>query len=89
MREAELEHEALHEIHRILSDELGWRAPVSIDERLDADLHLDSIELVALAVGLEDRFLVKLTDADTRGVATIGDLVALVSRRFAAKHGLS
>lgn len=50
---------------------------------LVSDLHLDSMELISLAVGLENRFRVKLSEADSAGVASVGDLAELVARRAA------
>jgi len=36
---------------------------------------------IVLAVGLEDRFRVRLSEADAGAAATVGDLVAVVERR--------
>jgi acyl carrier protein len=36
---------------------------------------------IVLAVALEDRFLVKLSDEDATGVVSVKDLVDLVERR--------
>ncbi len=38
---------------------------------------------IVLAVNLEDRFRVKLSDEDAGAVVTVGDLVDLVGRRVA------
>lgn len=76
--------EVLVEIQRILVSELNAAPPVLPQHRLIGDLHLDSMELIALAVGLENRFRVALTEEDTAGVSTVDDLAAVVSRRIAA-----
>jgi acyl carrier protein len=79
----------LAEIQRILVTDLDARAPVLPEQRLLGDLHLDSMELIALAVGLENRFRVALTEADTAGVSTVADLAEAVSRRIATSRGTS
>jgi acyl carrier protein len=77
------ESQALAEIRRILSEELAVAAAVEPGQALVADLHLDSMELLTLAVGLENRFRVKLNEADSAEVKTVGDLAELVARRVA------
>jgi acyl carrier protein len=85
--EGELRELALGEIRRILSEELAVAAPVEPGLGLVADLHLDSMELISLAVGLENRFRVKLSEADSAGVSSVGDLASLVARRAVTAAG--
>lgn len=79
----DLAAEILAEIRRILATELEITRPVAPDDELAADLELDSVGAIVLAVGLEDRFRVKLSEADAGAATTVGDLVALVERRAA------
>jgi acyl carrier protein len=73
--------EVLGEIRRVLRDELGiGREPRPADD-LIADLQLDSVGLLTLVVGLEDRFRVALQEEDAAAVRTVSDLAALVLRR--------
>ena len=73
--------EVLGEIGRLLRDELGLsRAPQPADV-LVRDLQLDSVGLLTLVVGLEDRFRVALKEEDAAAVRTVHDLAALVLRR--------
>jgi acyl carrier protein len=48
------------------------------------DLRLDSLSLMTLVVGLEDRYHVTLSEEDSEGVRTVGELAALVARKAAA-----
>ena len=80
-REDDVRQQALEEIRRILGEELAVAATVEPGQSLMADLHLDSMELLTLAVGLENRFRVRLNEADSAGVRTVGDLAGLVARR--------
>jgi len=73
--------EVIGEIHRLLRDELGLsRAPQPADD-LVRDLQLDSVGLLTLVVGLEDRFRVALKEEDAAAVRTVHDLASLVVRR--------
>ncbi len=72
--------EVLEEIRRILSAELEITEPVKPHHRLAKDLGVDSMGAIVLAVGLEDRFRIKLSDEDAFGVVTVSDLVDLVIR---------
>lgn len=72
--------EVLGVITRLADAEFG-RSDFTSEARLLDDLHLDSLELTVLAVGLEDHFKVKLSEHDTVGIVTVGDLARLVARR--------
>jgi acyl carrier protein len=73
--------EVLGEIRRVLRDELGIGREPRPDDDLIADLQLDSVGLLTLVVGLEDRFRVALEEEDAAAVRTVSDLAALVLRR--------
>jgi acyl carrier protein len=80
---AELERDVVAEIRRILGEELEWKGAVEPAHDLLKDLQLDSLGITVLAVGLENRFRVKLSEEDAAGVLTVADLAKLVSRRVA------
>jgi acyl carrier protein len=69
------------EIARVLRDELGLCREVKADDDLVADLQLDSVGLLTLVVGLEDRFRVALAEEDASRVRTVAELSALVAQR--------
>jgi acyl carrier protein len=73
--------EVLREIGRVLRDELEVSKEPRPEDDLINDLHLDSVGLLTLVVGLEDRFRVALAEEDATSVRTVGDLAALVLRR--------
>lgn len=83
---AELSDAVLNEVRRIMAQELEVTRPVALDDELAAFPELDSIGLVTLAVGLEDRFRVKLTGADAGPLVTVRDLARLIERRRAAEQ---
>ena len=73
--------EVLVEIRRLLRDEVGLsRAPEPGDD-LVHDLQLESVGLLTLVVGLEDRFRVALREEDAAAVRTVAELAALVLQR--------
>ena len=80
----ELETEVVVEIRRILGEELEWKGSVEPSHELLRDLQLDSLGLTVLAVGLENRFRVKLSEEDAEGLSTVEDLARLVVTRVAA-----
>ncbi|HZX93729.1 MAG TPA: acyl carrier protein [Myxococcales bacterium] len=73
--------EVLGEIRRVLREELGLSREARPDDDLIADLQLDSVGLLTLVVGLEDRFRVVLAEEDAAAVRTVRDLAALVAQR--------
>jgi acyl carrier protein len=74
----------LDEIRRIFATELERSETVELGHALLGDLHVDSLDAVVLAVGLENAFRLKLDDEDTAGVVTVGDLVERVALRAKA-----
>lgn len=80
---AELDADVLTEIRRIARVDLEYGGDVLPTARLKEDLHLDSMGMIVVAVGLENRFRVKLQEEDADAILTVGDLVALVIRRMA------
>ena len=65
---AGVEGEVVAEIRRILGEELEWKGAVEPAHDLLKDLQLDSLGLTVLAVGLENRFRVKLSEEDSVGM---------------------
>lgn len=51
---------------------------VTEDARFKEDLDADSLDLVELVMGLEERFDVTIPEEDLEGVATVGQAVDLV-----------
>ena len=64
---------------KLLSDE---RSDLTADTRLISDRVVDSMGLVLLAAFVEERFGVRVDDADLRagGVETVAEMVALIDR---------
>ena len=79
---SELRPAILAEIRRIFADELDRPGPVEPQHTLAADLRIDSMGALILAVGLEDHFRVKLSELDAATVVTVADLVDVVERRL-------
>ena len=73
--------EVTAEIARVLRDELGLSREVKPGDDLVTDLQLDSVGLLTLVVGLEDRFRIALQEEDASRVRTVAELAALVARR--------
>ncbi len=76
--------EVLAEIRRVVRDELGLSREVREEDDLVQDLQLDSVGLLTLVVGLEDRFRIALQEEDAATVRTVRELAALVLSRRSA-----
>ena len=68
----------INEIRRTMASDLEFPGPVELHHQLAADLQVDSMGALILAVALEDRFRVKLTGAETTTVVSVEDLVNVV-----------
>jgi len=53
---------------------------VTVDKSFVDDLDIDSLSMVEIAVQAEDRFEVKIPDAELANLKTVGDAVAYVSK---------
>ena len=53
--------------------------------RFKEDLDADSLDLVELVMGLEERFDISVPEEDLENVATVGQAVDLVMAKVAAK----
>ncbi len=73
--------QVLAAMNDIARTELDHSTPLELTQRLTDDLHLDSMNMIVMAVGLENRFRIKLDEQDAGQLATVGDLIALVCRR--------
>jgi acyl carrier protein len=58
---------------------------VTEDARFKEDLDADSLDLVELVMGLEERFDISVPEDDLDGVTTVGHAVDLVLAKVAAK----
>ena len=61
------------------------RERITEDARFKEDLDADSLDLVELVMGLEERFDISVPEEDLDGVATVGQAVDLVMAKVAAK----
>ena len=55
------------------------------DSRFKEDLDADSLDLVELVMGLEERFDISVPEEDLENVGTVGQAVDLVMAKVAAK----
>lgn len=57
---------------------------VTEDARFKEDLDADSLDLVELVMGLEERFDITVPEEDLEGVTTVGQAVTLVMNKAGA-----
>jgi acyl carrier protein len=82
----DLRKEILAEIRRALVVDLEFHGPVELRSELAADLQVDSVGTIVLAVALEDRFRVKLTGTDPSAIASVQDLVNAVEKAVGSER---
>jgi acyl carrier protein len=71
----------LLEIRRVVERELELKREVQPTDRLVEDLGLDSMTLTTLAVALEDRFQIILSDDEATRIRTVAELTSCVVAR--------
>jgi acyl carrier protein len=75
--------EILAGVRAVAREHLGYSGELAPRMRLVEDLELDSIRLLTLAMEVENRFRVRLEEADEAAIETVGDLVSAVRRKLA------
>lgn len=71
-------------IAAVAREHLGTTVPFDPRLRLVEDLGFDSLKLLILAAEIENRFRVTIEPEEEPGIRTLGDLVALLSRKLAS-----
>ncbi|MEX0664521.1 MAG: acyl carrier protein [Acidimicrobiia bacterium] len=78
--------EALTALREVAVEVLSVEPDVVADAaRFKEDLDADSLDLVELVMGLEERFDISVPEEDLEGVDTVGKAVDLVLAKVAAK----
>ncbi|MEA3044543.1 MAG: hypothetical protein QOH47_2381 [Sphingomonadales bacterium] len=76
-------------VEALLARQFGTRAFTYVTtlrgKHADGGLDADSLDLVQLAVNIENRFEINVADDDVEKVETVGDVIALVNRKVAAR----
>lgn len=73
--------EILRAIESVAREHLKLEGRLTQDLRFAEDLRLDSVQLLTLAVEVENRLQVALDPEDDAAITTVGDLVEAVWRR--------
>ena len=60
-------------------------ASIKLETRLEEDLEADSLDLVELAMSLEEELSLEIPDEELEGIRTVGDAVDFVAERVAAR----
>ncbi len=77
-------NEALATIRDVAAEVLSIDpSQVTEDARFKEDLDADSLDLVELVMGLEERFDIEVPEEDLEGVTTVGQAVDLVLAKVA------
>ncbi len=75
-------------VKEILSDLAGVdKDKITPETHLQKDLNVDSLDAVELVMELEEKFDIDIKDDDMSKIATVGDLVAFVTKSQENDHG--
>jgi acyl carrier protein len=86
MEEAMEREEALSALREVAVEVLSVEPDQVVESsRFKEDLDADSLDLVELVMGLEERFDISVPEEDLENVATVGNAVDLVMAKVAAK----
>ena len=78
--------DALSTIKEVAAEVLSVDADaVTENARFKEDLDADSLDLVELVMGLEEKFDIEVPEEDLEGVTTVGQAVDLVMAKVAAE----
>ncbi len=76
------------EILQVIREQLAERGidadKVTLDADLQGDLGLDSLDVVELTTGIEERFGIEIPDSELEGLATVGDATELIQQKVGA-----
>jgi acyl carrier protein len=81
------DQEALEAIREELANIKVPGAESAEPDQTWADLDVDSLDLVEVVKSLEDRFDIRIADARLKGIASVGDAIALVQELAKEKEG--
>ncbi len=59
---------------------------ISLETRLEEDLEADSLDLVELAMALEEELSLEIPDEELEGIRTVGDAVDFIAERVSARE---
>jgi acyl carrier protein len=60
---------------------------IDLDTRLEEDLEADSLDLVELAMALEEELSLEIPDEELEGIRTVGDAVDFIAERVSTEDG--
>ena len=83
---ATMTREDIFELVRGRLAELIERDPgeIELETRLEEDLEADSLDLVELAMALEEELSLEIPDEELEGIRTVGDAVDFIAERVSA-----
>jgi acyl carrier protein len=70
--------QVIGELERIAAEQLGVQRKLAPEDDLVRDLDLDSVQLITLAVAIEEHFRIALPSQMSARVCTVGDLCRIV-----------
>lgn len=74
------------DVRQAITDQIGYtHEQIDDGKDLEADLHCDALDLVELAMVLEERLEIAIPEEDVSAAHTVGDWIWLVQGKLAEK----
>lgn len=75
----------LEEIKRILREELFIEDEITLDTNLRTDLDVDSVAVVEIALQLETKYDIYISEKEIATLVTVSDVIKLLEEKINAK----
>ena len=74
----------LEDVARLVAVQLGRRR-VAAGDRIVEDLGAESLDVVNVIAGVEDRYQIEIAESEVADIHTVADLFAVVRARYARR----
>ena len=82
-----MENQIAQKVKEILINKIGLEeSEVTTDANFTKDLGIDSLDYAELIMEFEQAFDIKINDADTEGLSTIGQFVEFIELRLNSEN---
>ncbi len=77
-----LKENMFEEVRKAIAEQLNISEDrITEDSRLIDDLKADSLDVVELVMGLEERYGIEIPDEDLPGIKTVGDIISYIESK--------